>query len=134
MIFTVSSKPSSRNALRVSASFVDAIPSDGTTSTVTVNRSPDPVANFDSTFGVEVRGGRATVRIAITASLGLQERGTSMPVVVASHSFDPHDWAQMARVAEALAATEGAHPVELDELPDLGRWQAAPADAGRLSA
>ena len=65
---------------------------------------------------------------------GLRERGTSMPIVVAAHSFDEHDWAQMARVAEALAATEGAHPADLDGLlrlaessvPDLGRWQSAP--------
>jgi histone acetyltransferase (RNA polymerase elongator complex component) len=65
---------------------------------------------------------------------GLRERGTSMPIVVASNSFDEHDWAQMARIAEALAKTEGAHPACLDELlrsanscvPDLGRWQSAP--------
>lgn len=54
-----------------------------------------------------------------------------MPIVVAANSFDEHDWAQMARVAEALAATEGRHPADLDGLlrlasscvPDLGRWQ-----------
>lgn len=65
---------------------------------------------------------------------GLRERGTSMPIVVASNSFDEHDWEQMARVAEALAKTERAHPADLDELlrsadscvPDLGRWQSAP--------
>lgn len=64
---------------------------------------------------------------------GLRERGTSMPIVEASHSFDEHDWTQMARVAEALAVTEGAHPADLDGLlrlaesrvPDLGRWQSA---------
>ena len=64
----------------------------------------------------------------------LRERGASMPVVVASNSFDEHDWAQMARISEALAETEGAHPADVAELlrlatscvPDLGRWQSAP--------
>jgi radical SAM superfamily enzyme YgiQ (UPF0313 family) len=62
---------------------------------------------------------------------GLHERGRSMPIVVASNSFDERDWAKMAGVAEALAATEGMHPTDLDDLlrvaasrvPDLGRWQ-----------
>lgn len=65
---------------------------------------------------------------------GLRERGTSMPVVVASNSFDEQDWFQMARISKALAETEGAHPADLDELlrragaciPDLGRWQSTP--------
>jgi radical SAM superfamily enzyme YgiQ (UPF0313 family) len=64
----------------------------------------------------------------------LRERGASMPVVVASNSFDEDDWAQMARISEALAETEGAHPADVAELlrlatscvPDLGRWQSAP--------
>ncbi|MDP2270502.1 MAG: radical SAM protein [Archangium sp.] len=65
---------------------------------------------------------------------GLREHGASMPIVVASNSFDERAWAHMARVAEALAATEGTHPVDLDGLlrlaescvPDLGRWQSGP--------
>jgi coproporphyrinogen III oxidase-like Fe-S oxidoreductase len=64
----------------------------------------------------------------------LRERGTNMPIVVASSSFDEHDWAQMARISEALAETERAHPASLDGLlhlakscvPDFGRWQSAP--------
>lgn len=64
----------------------------------------------------------------------LRERGVSMPVVVASNSFDEDDWAQMARISEALAETEGVHPADVEELlrlaqssvPDLGRWQSAP--------
>ena len=63
----------------------------------------------------------------------LRERGTSMPIVVASSSFDETDWAQMARVSQALAETEGAHPASLEALlrlagpcvADLGRWQPA---------
>lgn len=64
----------------------------------------------------------------------LRERGTNMPIVVASSSFDEHNWTQMARISEALAETEGAHPASLDGLlhlakscvPDFGRWQSAP--------
>ena len=56
-----------------------------------------------------------------------------MPIVVASSSFDESDWVQMARISEALADTEGAHPTDVAELlrlatsciPDLGRWQSA---------
>lgn len=62
---------------------------------------------------------------------GLRERGVRMPVVVASNSFDEDNWAQMARISEALAKTERAHPADIAELlclaascvPDLGRWQ-----------
>lgn len=70
---------------------------------------------------------------------GLRERGRSMPIVVAANSFDERDWARMACVAEALAVTEGMHPVNLDGLlrlaasrvPDLGRWQAP--EMGRVA-
>lgn len=62
---------------------------------------------------------------------GLRERGACMPIVVSADSFDERDWQKMARVAEALAVTEGRHPADLDGLlsiaascePDLRRWQ-----------
>lgn len=60
----------------------------------------------------------------------LEDSGGSMPVVVASDSFDRSDWRAMARLSEALQLTEGHHPRTLDELsaiaaslePDLARW------------
>ncbi len=47
-------------------------------------------------------------------ALRVQQGG--MPAVVASDSFDEHSWRQMARVADALAATEGRHPANVEEL------------------
>lgn len=66
----------------------------------------------------------------------LRERGSSMPFVIASNSFDEGDWTQMARIAECLALTHGKHPTSLEELlrlaascePDLARWQPAPLE------
>lgn len=65
---------------------------------------------------------------------GFRELGTHMPVVIAANSFDEHDWMEMARIAEALKATEGRHPADVDELRriaagceiDRSRWQPLP--------
>ena len=61
----------------------------------------------------------------------LEEDGSAMPMVVASSSFDRRDHQWMARIAEALARTEGRHPESVTELlrqasgvnPEVGRWQ-----------
>lgn len=47
---------------------------------------------------------------------GLRENNAPIPSVIRSNSFDEHDWLEMARLAEALAATEGKHPDSLEEL------------------
>ncbi|MBI4814830.1 MAG: hypothetical protein HY791_01150 [Deltaproteobacteria bacterium] len=60
----------------------------------------------------------------------LRESGASMPMVVSSSSFDRREWEQMARIAEALIATEGGHPSDVVALlplakslePNLRRW------------
>lgn len=64
------------------------------------------------------------------ARWGFVDGGGAMPMVVESTSFDHEAWIQMARMSEALRATEGAHPAQLAELraqardlsPDVLRW------------
>ncbi|MFT5685950.1 MAG: radical SAM superfamily enzyme YgiQ (UPF0313 family) [Myxococcota bacterium] len=62
------------------------------------------------------------------ARWGLQESGGKMSHVIASDTFSAEDWREMARLSEALKATEGAHPPTVAALwshtrtPDLCRW------------
>lgn len=51
----------------------------------------------------------------------LRETDSAMPVVCGSDSFDEHDWAYMARLSEALHATEGEHPTSIARLRALAR-------------
>jgi radical SAM superfamily enzyme YgiQ (UPF0313 family) len=68
------------------------------------------------------------------ARWGFRELGAHMPVVIGANSFDERDWVEMARIAEALRATEGRHPAHVDALRriaadceiDLSRWQPLP--------
>lgn len=61
----------------------------------------------------------------------LEEDGGAMPMVVASSTFDRRDHQGMARIAEALARTEGRHPGSVVELlreagaleAEEGRWR-----------
>lgn len=70
------------------------------------------------------------------ARWGLACSGGDMPMVVRSSTFDEREWDSMARLSEALKATEGRHP-PIDELlvlaeacePQLGRWTSAAVGA-----
>ena len=72
---------------------------------------------------------------------GLVDDGTEMAKVVSSNTFDERDWSAMARVAEALARTEGQHPANVEALlaiardiePALNRWQPAQQETDRLA-
>lgn len=65
------------------------------------------------------------------ARWSLEEDGGPMPMVVASSTFDRVDQRRMARIAEALARTEGRHPGSVVELlrevggveAEEGRWR-----------
>jgi radical SAM superfamily enzyme YgiQ (UPF0313 family) len=52
---------------------------------------------------------------------GLRETDTAMPVVCGSNSFDERDWVEMARLSEALLATERTHPTDIVELRAIAR-------------
>ena len=49
----------------------------------------------------------------------LRDDGTAMAKVLSSSTFDHGDWLRMARLSEALSATEGCHPASLAELRAL---------------
>lgn len=60
---------------------------------------------------------------------GFRESTGAMPVVIASTSFDELDWLRMARLSDALRASEGEHPTTIDALRrsvaldiDMARW------------
>jgi radical SAM superfamily enzyme YgiQ (UPF0313 family) len=63
----------------------------------------------------------------------LRETDTPMPVVCASDSFDEQDWLRMARLSEALRASEREHPTSIEALRasarefdvDYRRWTPA---------
>lgn len=69
----------------------------------------------------------------------LVDNGGAMPMVIQSASFSLADWEAMAKLSEALQATEGCHPTDIRELreiantlePDLLRW--VPATLGRTA-
>jgi radical SAM superfamily enzyme YgiQ (UPF0313 family) len=73
---------------------------------------------------------RGTATERDRAMWGLRDSGGSMPLVIASDTFDEAAWAEMARLSEALKHTEGRHPATLGELdavaralePDVLRW------------
>lgn len=52
---------------------------------------------------------------------GLVESDGPMPVVLRSTSFGVEEWRKMARISEALRATEGLHPRDVSELLSLAR-------------
>ncbi|MCB9707131.1 MAG: cobalamin B12-binding domain-containing protein [Myxococcales bacterium] len=54
----------------------------------------------------------------------LEESDDAIPMVVSSDTFTPQDHEAMGRIAEALVATEGAHPTAIDEL--FGGWSGPP--------
>lgn len=47
---------------------------------------------------------------------GLRDDGSAMAKVLSSNSFTHDEWLKMARLSEALSATEGSHPASLAEL------------------
>ncbi|MFV8752326.1 B12-binding domain-containing radical SAM protein [Nannocystaceae bacterium ST9] len=59
----------------------------------------------------------------------LRESADAMPVVVASSSFGEREWRSMARLSDALRASEGSHPATIEQLRratvreiDTSRW------------
>lgn len=74
---------------------------------------------------------RGTPLEAEAARWGLETTGDAMGRVIASNSFDREDWHAMARISEALSATERGHGQSLNALrersarllPDLNRWR-----------
>lgn len=69
----------------------------------------------------------------------LVESDDTIPMVVASSTFDREDWTRMATLAQALSDTEGRHPASVDALEhggpvDRARWAPARLDASVLGA